>query len=172
MRKTEKANLYRKLVSLILMIGGGAGFIVAAMAWIAGLTHRAAAPIWTVALMGLFVLVFGLTMWTGVELWRKKPRALIWAQILLIAQVPNLSVAGFVYQFYTAFPLYLSWSQRPDVVIGFEFHLGSNLTFQFGSETDGFILGVNLVAIGALYLLEKARASLEPNAAAAVASPS
>jgi hypothetical protein len=46
---------------------------------------------------------------------------------------------------------------RPDVVTGFEFQLGSALEIQISPEIEGFVLGLNLVAIVALYLLGKSR---------------
>ena len=166
MSKKKNEDFFRKLVSLLLIAGGGAGVIAAVLSWIGMLDHVSLANRPVVVLMGLFVLVYGFSAWTGVELWRKKPGALKRAQILLLAQVPSLSVTGFAYQFYTGLALYLSLSQRPDIVIGFEFLPGSSLQFQLGAETDGFMLGVNLVAIVALYLLEKSRASLEAEMAA------
>lgn len=157
----DDGELSRKLVSLLLMVGGGMGVLVPFVEWIVMRAHGVTTTGEFVALLGLFVFVFGLSMWIGIELWRKKSRAFRWARILLIAQIPNLGVAGFAYRFYMGVTLYLLWSQRPDIVTGFEFEWGSDLRFFFPLEADGFVIGVNLVAIGALYLLAKSRASLE-----------
>ena len=110
---------------------------------------------------GRFCGHFGLCTWTGVELWRKKPTAYRWAQILLIAQIPSVSFPGFAYYFYTGFTLYLSLNTMPSVLVGFQFELGSAMKIAISSEIEGFAFGLNLVAIAALYLLGKSRTRSE-----------
>jgi hypothetical protein len=145
------------LVSLLLSVGGIAGVAVALSTEVSILNREFSANRGIAALMGVFAFVFGLCTWTGIELWRKKPAAFRWAQILLIAQIPSLSAPGFAYQFYTGLTLYLSLSTQPNVVTGFEFQLGSALRIQIFPEIEGFVLGLNLIAIMALYLLGKSR---------------
>jgi hypothetical protein len=155
MRNNPELN--RKLVSLLFIVGGIAGVTIVLWTEVGILTQHFSAKHGVAALMGGFAFIFGLCTWTGVELWREKPAAFRLAQILLIAQIPNISFPGFAYQFYTGLTLYLSLSMRPDVVTGFEFQLGSALEIRISPEIEGFVLGVNLVAIVALYLLGKSR---------------
>ena len=155
MRNNPELN--RKLGSLLLIVGGIAGVIIALWTEASILNREFSANRGIAALMGVVAFIFGLCTWTGIELWRKKPAAFRLAQILLIAQIPSISFPGFVYHFYTGLTLYLSLSMRPDVVTGFEFQLGSALEIQISPEIEGFVLGLNLVAIVALYLLGKSR---------------
>jgi len=157
---TKKAELYRKLVAVLLGVGGLAGLSIALWTEMSLLLQHAGNHI-AAALMGLFAFIYGTSMWTGIDLWRKKPSAFTWAQVLLVAQIPTVGFPGFAYYFYTGLTLYLSFSTRPDIVTGFEFHLGSAFRFQLSQEIDGFVWGINLVAILALYLLGKSRASIE-----------
>jgi hypothetical protein len=154
----KNPELNRKLVSLLLIVGGTAGVI--ATLWtemsLISRANRGAATV-----MGVFALIFGLSTWTGIELWRKKPWAFTCAQILLIAQIPNISFPGFAYYFYTGFTLYLSLNTLPSVLLGFEFQLGSALRLEISHEIEGFTVGLNLVAIVALYLLGKSRVSIK-----------
>ena len=157
---TKNAELYRKLVAALLGVGGLAGLGIGLWTETSLLYHHAGNRI-AAALMGLFAFIYGASTWTGIELWRKKPSAFTLAQILLVAQIPTVGFHGFAYYFYTGLTLYLSLSTRPDVVTGLEFHLGSAFRFQISQEIDGFVWGVNLVAILALYLLGKSRTSIE-----------
>ncbi len=157
---TKNAELYRKLVAVLLGVGGMAGLSTALWTETRLLSLHGGNRI-TAALMGLFAFIYGASTWIGIDLWRKKPSAFTWAQVLLVAQIPTVGFPGFAYYFYTGLTLYLSFSTRPDVVTGFEFQLGSAFRLQISREIEGFAWGVNLVAILALYLLGKSRASIE-----------
>lgn len=163
----QHAELNRKLVSLLLIVGGIGGVAIALWSELKFLQMHAAANL-AAALMGAFAVVFGVCTWTGVELWRNRPAAYRWAQILLLAQIPNISFAGFAYYFYTGFTLYLSLNTMPSVLVGFQFELGSAIKILISSETEGFVFGINLVAIAALYLLGKSRTSIEHKQASLV----
>ncbi|HEY1525471.1 MAG TPA: hypothetical protein VGH51_04465 [Candidatus Angelobacter sp.] len=158
--RQPRPELNRKLVSLLLIVGGIAGVAIALWSELQFLQTQAAANR-AAALMDAFALIFGACTWTGVELWRKKPAAYRWAQILLIAQIPNISFAGFAYYFYTGFTLYLSLNTMPSVLMGFQFELGSAMKIAISSEIEGFTFGLNLAAIAALYLLGKSRTTAE-----------
>ena len=152
------------------IVGGSAGVFVALWTEKGLLEQGLAGNRGVAALMGLFACIFGVSTWAGVELWREKPRAFRWAQILLIAQVPNLSFAGFAYHFYTGMTFCLCLSHQASTVTSVEFEFGSALKFQFGAQTEGFVLGVNLVAIVALYLLHTSRARSVPKEAFSASS--
>jgi hypothetical protein len=158
--KGKKRELNRRLVSLLLIIGGAAGVAIALWSELKFLQMHAAGNR-AAAFMGAFAVVFGACAWTGVELWREKPWAFKWAQILLLAQIPSISFPGFAYFFYTGFTLYLSLNTMPSVLVGLHFELGSAIKLALSSETDGFAFGLNLVAIAALYLLGKSRTTIE-----------
>jgi hypothetical protein len=163
----KNAELHRKLVAVLLAVGGLAGLGVTLWMEIKILSGPAGNRI-AAALMGLFAFIYGASTWTGIELWRKKPHAFTLAQILLLAQIPSVGFPGFAYYFYTGLTLYLSLSTRSDVATGFEFQLGSAFHFQISREIDGSVWGVNLVAILALYFLGKSRPSTEVKQAALV----
>jgi hypothetical protein len=101
-----------KLISLLLALGGAAGIVIGLSTELTQLVQSWPWPSAMTALMGLFVVVFGLSTWVGIDLWRGKPRAYRWAKILLIAQIPQVSVPGFAYHFYTGLVLLLSYSRE------------------------------------------------------------
>lgn len=157
-RRNAEASL--KAVALLLLVGGVAG--VAIGIWTAIKVIREGSSNGVLAVIGCIVLAFGLCVWTGTELWQKKRRAYRWAQILLLAQIPDLSFPGFAYQFYTGLTLCLAWMRETSSTVGFQFELGSAINFRISSEVENFVLGVNIVAILALYLLERSRGAFEP----------
>ncbi len=161
MNRGKNPELNRKLVSLLLMGGGIAGLVIALWTELQLLEKQFSANRGAAAMMGAFAFVFGLCIWTGVELWRGKPWAFRWAQILLVAQIPTISFSGFTYLFYTGFTLYLSLSTLPNVLVGFQFQLGSAIKTEILPVIEGFVFGLNLVAIAALYLLGKSRTRSE-----------
>jgi hypothetical protein len=152
----KKADFNRKLVAVLLAVGGIVGVMLSLWAEERFLSLSAGNRM-LAAIMGLYAFVFGASTWTGIDLWREKPSAFTLAQILLVAQIPTIGFPGFAYYFYTGLALYLSFSTRPDVVNGFNFQLGSAFRIQISREIDGFAWGINLVAILALYLLGKSR---------------
>ena len=157
---TKNPELYRKLVAILLGMGGLAGLSIALWTETSLLFQQGGNRI-NAALVGLFAFIYGVSTWTGIELWRKKPPAFTWAQVLLVAQIPTVGFPGFAYYFYTGLTLYLSFSTRHDAVSGVECQIGSAFHFQISQEIEGFVWGINLVAILALYLLGKSRASIE-----------
>ena len=160
MKIGKKEDLNRKSVALLLVVGGIVGVMISLWAEARFLSLLAENRM-VAATMGLYAFIFGSSTWIGVDLWRKKPTAFTWAQVLLVAQIPAVGFPGFGYCFNTGLAVYLSYSTRPDVASGFEFHLGSMIRFQTSREIDGFAWGINLAAIFALYLLGKSRTSIE-----------
>ena len=160
MKIGKNADVNRKLVALLLAVGGIAGVMLSLSAEVRFLSLLGDNRM-NAVFMGLYAFIFGSSTWIGIELWRKKPSAFKWAQVLLVAQIPTVGFPGFAYYFYTGLTLYLSFSTRADVVTGFDFELGSALGFHISRELEGFAWGINLVAILALYLLGKSRPGIE-----------
>ena len=134
-----------KLISLLLSVGGAVGVGVSLWA----LSRAASAKEAVLAL--LFACIFGWATWIGVELWRNQPRAYKWALILLVFQIPNITIPAFAYQFYTGMSFFVSFS--PPANVGFEFHLASLIAFQASPDVQDVIVGINVVAIAALIWL-------------------
>jgi hypothetical protein len=134
-----------KLISLLLTIGGAVGIGVSLWAF----SH--AASLKEAVLTVVFAGIFGWATWTGVELWRNKPRAYKWALILLVFQIPNIAIPAFAYQFYTGLSLLVSFS--PPANVNFEFHLASLIAFQASPDMQDLVVGINVVAIAALIWL-------------------
>lgn len=155
MRK-DKGDLYRKIVAVLLAGGGCAGAIIGLIGEAQLLSAAGSGPKTTTAIVGFIVFVFGASTWVGIDLWRKKPHAFLWSQVLLVAQIPIMSFPGAVYRFYTGLALYLLYDQTSSRVFGFEAQLGSSLSFRILPSIEGFAFGINLVPVIALYLLGKA----------------
>lgn len=48
---------------------------------------------------GLYLVIFGWCVWTGVDLWQGKPQGYKWAKVLFAAQIPVITFPGFTYHF-------------------------------------------------------------------------
>ena len=156
MKNGKNADLNRKSVAVLLVVGGIVGVMLSLWAEQRFLSLSVGNRMGA-AMMGLYAFIFGASAWTGIDLWRKKPSAFTLAQVLLVAQIPTVGFPGFAYYFYTGLALYLSFSTRSDVANGLDFQLGSAFRLQLSWKTEGFAWGINLVAILALYLLGKSR---------------
>ncbi len=152
-----------RLVAVLLIVGGIAG--VAISLWAEALAYNPAHLVFVAAA----IILFGWSVWVGVRLWQGKPNSYKWAQALFILQIPNISVAGFSYQFYLGLMLGLSFSKEATSKLNLEFELASRLNFQISPEIENLILGVNLAALAILiYLFKKSR---EESPLKPVASP-
>ena len=149
--RQDRGDLYRKLVAVLLALGGLVGIIIALTSETAMLSGSGRA--FNTALMGLFACLFGFSGWTGVDLWRNKPHAFRWAQVLLVAQIPFISFPGFSYFFYTGMMLYLHLTWVARITVGFQLQFGSAIHFGISSAIEGFAFGINLVPVIALVLL-------------------
>src|SRR4051794_39244038 len=93
----KRSSIGVKLISLVLAVGGaiGAGTFV----WALSKVHLALSR----ETVAAFVCtgIFCWATWTGINLWRNKPRAYTGAIILFALQIPNIAVHSFTYQFYT-----------------------------------------------------------------------
>lgn len=134
-----------KVIAALLILGGIAGIIVSALTWLELSTTNATA--------GFLVIIFGLSIWVGVNLWRGIPQAYTWSKILFALQIPAITSSGLVYQFYTAVMLCLTFERQPDTKLGLDFQLGSSVNFLVSSNPEHFAVGVNLVALAVLIYL-------------------
>lgn len=143
-----------RLISALLVSGGVAGI---------GLVMWAEATVRIhVAFLGVSMLLFGWSVWVGIDLWKGKSQSYTWAAVLLVLQIPMISFHGFVYQFYVGLILGLSYSRDAASRMNMEFQVGSALNFHLSSETDNLFFGLNLVAIAAVtYLIRKRRELLD-----------
>jgi uncharacterized membrane protein len=145
-----------KAVSLLLIIGGVVGIIVALITEVRFLSIPGA-PFFSpsVAIVGVFNLIYGWGIWTGVDLWRGKNQALLWARILFAMQILAITVPGFTYEFHTGFIIQVLFRGAE---IHFGFNLGSSFAFYISQSIEGFALGINVFAVGVfVYLLGAGR---------------
>lgn len=142
----------------LLLIGGGAYGAFLTIRGYADLLTTSQAVLFSAdtAIAGVFVLIFGWCVWTGVDLWRGRRQALKFALVLFALQIPALTVPGFTYHFHTGLQLRIGVLSGGEVSVGFK--LGSGLTLEIASDVQGLAIGVNLVALFVLiYLIRVAR---------------
>jgi hypothetical protein len=88
----------------------------------------------------------------GVRLWRGREGALTWARVLYALQIPILTINGAEYEYFTGFSTPLLHG-----------HGGTNFTLSFGASmslafnpnasSTSYVVGANLVAVVALFVL-------------------
>jgi hypothetical protein len=114
------------LLALMLGLGGLVGVGICLWTYIQIFVQFGMKFPSTAALFGVFIVVFGWSIWVGVELWQDKPKAYAWAKILFLLQIPTVSVPHFAYQFYTPLMLGLEFNRDNDK-IGFDFQIASSI---------------------------------------------
>lgn len=135
-----------KVISLLLILGGVVGIIVGLMEDVRFLSTPGTSffsP--SVAIFGVFILIYGWAVWSGVDLWRGKSQALLWARILFAMQIFTITVPGFTYEFHTGFIIQVLFRSAQ---IHFGFNLGSSFAFYISQSIEGFALGINVFAVG------------------------
>jgi len=155
---TKKPSMMSKFIALLLAIGGIAGVGICGWTCVK-LAFYQSQPIFSLAagLLVIFAVIFALCIWTGVDLWRGRPRAYKWASVLFALQIPAITTPGFAYQFYTGMLLLAYWNHG-EGNLGADFELASSITFKISSRIEDSIFGVNLIALAALiYLLSVSR---------------
>ena len=153
-----------KVISLLLMLGGIFGVGIAVLIdgrYLMSPGAKFFSP--SVAIAGVFILLFGWAVLTGIDLWLGRSEALTWARILFAIQIPTIAVPGFSYEFHIGF--ILRFIVRSGFRIGFDFNLGSSFNFYISPSIQQFALGINVFAVGVLiYLLRAARpAAVKPD---------
>lgn len=146
-----------KLVALLLMVGGVVGIGVGVWLDIRWLTNSQASLFSaSTAIVGVFILLYGWAVWTGLDLWKGRRRALKFAQILFVMQIPVFTIPGISYEFHTGFTLLIMILRG--LRLNFNFNLGSSFSFYISSEVHGVAIGVNLFALFVLiYLIRISR---------------
>lgn len=142
-----------RIVALLLILGGALG--VGLTIWLdVNLLMSAQIRIFSsaTALAGVFILLFGWCVWTGVDLWRGRRQALKFAMILFALQIPMLIVPGFSYYFYTGLQLRIAMLTGGEIDAGFKV-ASSGFNLYISSDVEGFAIGVNLVALFVLIYL-------------------
>ena len=117
-----------RIISLLLMLGGGFG-VALTVAFDVGLLANSGVSFFSpsIAIAGVFIVIFGWCVWTGVDLWRGRRQAIPWAKILFAIQISTLIVPGFSYEFHTGFVVRIMASVPLRLCTNF--HLGSSYSF-------------------------------------------
>lgn len=146
-----------KLVALLLMVGGVVGIGVGVWLDIKLLmSSQISAFSVTTAIIGVFILLYGWAVWTGIDLWKGRRRALTFAQILFGMQIPVLTIPGFSYEFHTGLTVLITILSG--LRLNFNFNIGSSFSFYISSQVHGVAIGINLVALLVLiYLIRISR---------------
>ena len=159
-----------RIVALLLILGGALG--VGLTIWLdVNLLMSAQIRIVSsaTAIAGVFILIFGWCVWTGVDLWRGRRQALKFAMILFAIQIPVIIVPGFSYRLYTGLMLQIAVLQGGEFHGGFQF--GSAFNFYISPDVQGVSIGVNLGALFVLiYLIRVWRELADEKRAAAAAA--
>lgn len=138
-----------RVLAVLLVLGGAFGVLLAVL--LAG--QLLAGGLLGILALVAFVVIFAWSGVVGVWLWQGRPAAWTWALALFVLQIPTLAVPGFAYEFYTGLAVKLVGG---DVPLPIAIELGSRIALSTGGATDGFIFGINLIAVAAaIYLLRQ-----------------
>src|SRR5690242_2091258 len=107
-----------KLISLLLILGGAAGIVMAF--WVEG----RATSLSDLAFTALVIAIFAWSIWVGFDLWQGTPRGYAGAKVLFALQVPAIAFHGFSYQFYVGSMLGLTFSRATESKLGLDFQVG------------------------------------------------
>jgi len=156
-----------RIVALLLIIGGALG--VGLTIWLDTqllMSSQLSVLSSAAAIAGVFICLFGWCVWTGIDLWRGRRKALKFAMILFALQIPVITVPQFSYRMYTGLMLQIRVLSGGQVDTGFQF--GSAFGFYISPEVQGLAIGVNLVALFVLiYLIRVWRELAQETRAAA-----
>lgn len=138
-------------VPAFLLIAGGALGVGACLglAFPRALDHPS-----SVAILLVFLFLYGMSVWTGIDLWRGRPRGIRWGKFLFAAQIPLLSVSGFSYKFTTGLSAGLALIFHPGKIqLHLPFYIGSSFELNLGTAVPQALVGFNGVAVMAVILL-------------------
>src|SRR5262249_29241456 len=139
-----------RLISLLLIAGGALG-IVSAIFLIQGLAQHDQP--YGAIVPAISIAIFGWCIFQGVQLWRGKPSGYKWARIVFAMQIPGFCVSRLTYEFSTGISARIMFGNSNRQ---FGADIGSSLNLLISPEPQGWMLGINLVAVAALaYLLKK-----------------
>ena len=147
--KTGRQVTYgARVIAFLLIAGGILGMILAVQLFRYFFhqhqTYRTIVPT-------LSLVVFGWVGLKGIDLWLGKPSGFKWATILFALQIPTFSISRLSYEFSTGISarMLFGHSNRQ-----FGANIGSSLNFLISPEPQGWMFGINFVAVIVLvYLL-------------------
>ena len=135
-----------RLLALLLAVGGCIGIFLFIL-----LAFQSALQNWQILiLITIGVGVFALSTIVGVRLWRGSAAAVTWAKVLFALQIPIFKVDGLNYEYFTGIAAMLLHGPGGT---NLSFRLGATLSMEFVPDSQGFIVGANLIAAAALVLL-------------------
>ena len=147
--KTNRRVKWGARFIAFLLIAGGILGVMLAITLIRNFAHQHQP--YRIIVPVISIVVFGWSGLKGIDLWLGKPSGYKWASILFALQVPAFSIARLSYEFSTGMSarILFGHSNRR-----FGADIGSSLNLLISPEPQGWMLGINFVAIIALiYLL-------------------
>jgi hypothetical protein len=144
----EQLRPYRKLRLLapLLAVGGGIGICLFIL-----LALKLAPRDWRILLMiTVGIGVFAWSTFVGVRLWRGNAAAITWAKVLFALQIPLFTVHGLNYEYFTGIAAMLRHGPGGT---NLSFRIGASLSMEFTPGSQSFMVGANLIAAAALFLL-------------------
>jgi hypothetical protein len=134
-----------KFVSIYLVISGIVGFVTGLLWFLTGES--------IITSTGM-TIVGASSLMAGISLYREDHQLYWLGYLVLILQVPILSMTSFVYRLYLfiSFILYINLPLR----IGFNFDIGSGFTISSGRMDEAYkLIGVNIISLIMLLLLHR-----------------
>jgi len=161
--KTDVRVTWGARVVAFLLVAGGVLGILAAV-FLAQEFARQQPDRMITPLASIIIFAWGVVM--GVVLWRGRPAGYKWAKILFILQIPAFRVAQFSYEFSTGISARVLFGHSNS---RFGANIGSSLNFLISSDPQGWMFGINLVALVVVaYLYILSRPEQSPQTAARV----
>jgi len=150
--KKPKAPLSHMVAGLILFAGGLYGIVVPCALAVAYHNEFPLSMMFP-PIVFVYLLVFAYCIWIGYRLFMDdNAKALKWAKFLFLAQVPNVTIPGFTYQFQTL-GVAMKMSLRPGLSPSFFF--GSNISVYISSAIQSVVVGINVVALLVLLWIQR-----------------
>jgi hypothetical protein len=145
------------IIAALEVVGGFAGLAITSQLALRSLSFPAGA-----ALFGMLGIPMLLSLRAGQLLWKGKASGRALSIFVQACQVPIVQVAAFHYEFFVGARVGLVWKSA-DLFTPLD--LGAGATVQFSGEALPMTLGVNLLALWALWYLWRASpdATLAPD---------
>jgi hypothetical protein len=137
-----------RLPALLLILGGTFG--IGLFLW---LGYQSELSDWQFA--ALIALGIGIFVWSsivGIRLWRGREGALTWARILYALQIPIFTINGAEYEYFTGFSTPLLHGPG-GTNFTLSFGASMSLAFNPNANSTSYVVGGNLVAVVALFVL-------------------
>src|SRR6516164_9480917 len=150
---TRETKYGARIIAFFLLAGGLLGMLASAMTIYQSFQqHRVVAVVSGMIATALFAWCIPI----GVALWRTTPKGFKWAKLLFAVQVPVFSIARFSYEFSTFFSFRFMIGNTTHYIGG---NIGSSSNLTWLAQSEGFLFGINVVAVLVLlYLIRLAPA--------------